>query len=226
MLRCASSLVIAAYATVRLIPQNSRALPAAILRSRPFSRPLKLFTRPSRLDEEVKLKDSITQEDVLQILKMVEASNTDELHLEMGDLKLIIRRANPRTERREGSAGFVTESRSPAFAERTVSIADSQTDKASASSADATEGLIPIQSPMLGTFYKAPKPGAPPFVEVGQWVSEEDTLCIIEVMKLFSTIKAGVRGRVVRICAEDGQMVEFKQTLFLVESVADEGHPG
>jgi acetyl-CoA carboxylase biotin carboxyl carrier protein len=61
---------------------------------------------------------------------------------------------------------------------------------------------------------------------VGQWVSEEDTLCIIEVMKLFSTIKAGVRGRVVRICAEDGQMVEFKQTLFLVASVADEGHPG
>jgi acetyl-CoA carboxylase biotin carboxyl carrier protein len=172
------------------------------------------------------LKDSITQEDVLQILKMVEASNTDELHLEMGDLKLIIRRANPRTERREGAAGFVTELRSPVFAERPVSVADTQADKASASSADETEGLIPIQSPMLGTFYKAPKPGAPPFVEVGQWVSEEDTLCIIEVMKLFSTIKAGVRGRVVRICAEDGQMVEFKQTLFLVESVADEGHPG
>ena len=172
------------------------------------------------------MKDSITQEDVLQILKMVEASNTDELHLETGDLKLIIRRANPRTERREGSAGFVAESRSPAFAERPVSVADTQADKASASSADETEGLTPIQSPMLGTFYKAPKPGAPPFVEVGQWVSEEDTLCIIEVMKLFSTIKAGVRGRVVRICVEDGQMVEFKQTLFLVASVADEGHPG
>jgi len=184
------------------------------------------WKRSQRLDEEVKLKDSITQEDVLQIMKMVEASNTDELHLETGDLKLIIRRANPRTERREGSADFVSESRSPAFAERPVSVADTQPDKASASSADETEGLMPIQSPMLGTFYKAPKPGAPPFVEVGQLVSEEDTLCIIEVMKLFSTIKAGVRGRVVRICAEDGQMVEFKQTLFLVESVADEGHPG
>jgi acetyl-CoA carboxylase biotin carboxyl carrier protein len=184
------------------------------------------WKRSQRLDKEVKLKDSITQEDVLLILKMVEASNTDELHLETGDLKLIIRRANPRTERGEGSAGFVTESRLPAFAERPVSVADTQADKASASSAAETEGLMPIQSPMLGTFYKAPKPGAPPFVEVGQLVSEEDTLCIIEVMKLFSTIKAGVRGRVVRICAEDGQMVEFKQTLFMVESVADEGHPG
>jgi len=62
-------------------------------------------------------------------------------------------------------------------------------------------------------------------VEVGQWVSEEDTVCIIEVMKLFSTIKAGVRGRIVRIGAEDGQMVEFNQTLFWVEAAADEGPP-
>lgn len=169
--------------------------------------------------------DSITQEDVLQILKIVEASNTDELHLETGDLKLILRKANPQATKRAGSDDLLIESRTPAFAEKTVSVADTQADKASSSSADETEGLIPIQSPMLGTFYKAPKPGAPPFVEVGQLVSEEDTLCIIEVMKLFSTIKAGVRGRIARICAEDGQMVEFKQTLFLVESVADEGHP-
>jgi len=169
--------------------------------------------------------DSITQEDVLQILKMVEASNTDELHLETGDLKLIIRRATPRTESREGSADFMIESRSPAPAARPVPAADTQADKASSSPADETEGLIPIQAPMLGTFYKAPKPGAPPFVEVGQWVSEEDTVCIIEVMKLFSTIKAGVRGRIVRICAEDGQMVEFKQTLYCVEAAADEGPP-
>jgi acetyl-CoA carboxylase biotin carboxyl carrier protein len=169
--------------------------------------------------------DSITQEDVLQILKMVEASNTDELHLETGDLKLILRRASPRTERREGSTEFVTESRPPAFAEKPVSVADTQVNMAPSSSADETEGLIPIQSPMLGTFYKAPKPGAPPFVKVGQWVSEEDTVCIIEVMKLFSTIKAGVRGRIVRICAEDGQMVEFHQALFWVDAAAEEAHP-
>ena len=169
--------------------------------------------------------DSITQEDVLNILKIVEASNTDELHLEAGDLKLIIRKSNPRTAKSARSAGSMIESRSPAFAEKTASVADTQADKASSSSADEIEGLIPIQSPMLGTFYKAPKPGAPPFVKLGQLVSKEDTLCIIEVMKLFSTIKAGVRGRIARICAEDGQMVEFKQTLFLVEPVADEGHP-
>jgi acetyl-CoA carboxylase biotin carboxyl carrier protein len=169
--------------------------------------------------------DSITQEDVLQILKMVEASNMDELHLETGDLKLILIRKNPRTERREESADLVSELRQPAFAPEPVSVADTQVDKASASSVDQTEGLIPIQSPMLGTFYRAPKPGAPPFVKVGQWVSEEDTVCIIEVMKLFSTIKSGVRGRVVRICAEDAQMVEFHQPLFWVDAAVEEARP-
>jgi len=172
------------------------------------------------------MNDSLTQEDVLQILKIIEASNTDELHLETGDLKLIIRRSNPRMERPEGSSDFVTESRSPALTERPIPVADIQDSTRLLSSSDATEGLIPIQSPMLGTFYRAPKPGAPPFVEAGQRVSEDDTLCIIEVMKLFSTIKARVKGRIVRICAEDGQLVEFKQILFWVEPVADEGSPG
>ena len=168
--------------------------------------------------------DWITQEDVLQIMKLVEASNTDELHLETGDLKLILRRRSVRAESGERSANFMAEAGPTAPAERPVSIADTQTAKASASSAEI-EGRTQIQSPMLGTFYKAPKPGAPPFVEVGQWVSEEDTVCVIEVMKLFSTIRAGVRGRIVQVCVEDAQMVEFNQTLFLVDAPAAEVHP-
>ena len=70
---------------------------------------------------------------------------------------------------------------------------------------------------MLGTFYRAPKPGAPPFVEEGQMVNVDDTVCIIEVMKLFNTVKSDVRGRIAKILVEDAQMVEFKQALFLVE---------
>jgi biotin carboxyl carrier protein len=73
---------------------------------------------------------------------------------------------------------------------------------------------------MLGTFYRTPKPGSPPFVEVGAVVGEEDPVCIIEVMKLFNTVRAGVRGRIAGICAEQGQLVEFQQTLFLVEKVS------
>ena len=83
------------------------------------------------------------------------------------------------------------------------------------------EGLVPIRSPMLCTFYKSPKPGDPSFVEQGQVVDEDATVCIIEVMKLFSTIHAGVRGRIARICADDGQLVEYNQVLFLVEPQTD-----
>ncbi len=75
------------------------------------------------------------------------------------------------------------------------------------------DGLIPIQSPLLGTFYRGPKPGAPPFVEVGSRVMKDDTVCLIEVMKTFTTLKSGVEGRIAKICAENAQMVEYQQTL-------------
>jgi acetyl-CoA carboxylase biotin carboxyl carrier protein len=79
------------------------------------------------------------------------------------------------------------------------------------------DGLIPINSPLLGIFYRAPKPGAPPFVEIGSYVTEDDTVCLVEVMKLFNTVKAGVKGRIAKICIENNQVVEYNQTLFLVE---------
>ena len=82
----------------------------------------------------------------------------------------------------------------------------------------AMEGFVAIKAPMLGTFYRTPKPGAPPFVEVGAMVAKDDPVCIIEVMKLFNTVKAGVQGKIARICAEQGQMVEYQQILFLVEN--------
>jgi acetyl-CoA carboxylase biotin carboxyl carrier protein len=79
------------------------------------------------------------------------------------------------------------------------------------------ENCVPIKAPMLGTFYRAAKPDAPPFVEVGQLVTKEDVVCIIEVMKLFNMVRAGVQGRIAKICAENTQLVEYHQVLFLVE---------
>ena len=75
---------------------------------------------------------------------------------------------------------------------------------------------------MMGTFYRSPKPGDPVFVEEGQIVNEDTTICIIEVMKLFSTIHAGMKGRIVKICAEDSQLVEYDQVLFLIEPETDQ----
>ncbi len=74
-----------------------------------------------------------------------------------------------------------------------------------------------LKSPMVGTFYRAPSPGAPPFVEIGQSVSKGQTLCIIEAMKLLNEIESDVSGTVKAILVENGQPVEYGQPLFLIE---------
>ncbi len=74
-----------------------------------------------------------------------------------------------------------------------------------------------IKSPMVGTFYRAPAPEAPPFVEVGQEIQVGQVLCILEAMKLMNEIKAEIKGRIVQISVENAQPVEFGQTLFIVE---------
>jgi len=74
-----------------------------------------------------------------------------------------------------------------------------------------------LKSPMVGTFYRAPSPGSPPFVEIGQAVSKGQTLCIIEAMKLLNEIESDVAGTVKAILVENGQPVEYGQPLFLID---------
>ena len=80
-------------------------------------------------------------------------------------------------------------------------------------------GLVAVESPMVGTFYRAPQPGAPAFVEVGDAVSTGQTLCILEAMKLMNEVKAEVEGIVRAIHAENAQAVEYGQLLFELEPV-------
>ena len=164
--------------------------------------------------------EPITQEDVFLILKLIEESKYNELHLEIGDLKLDVKK--------QGDRASVVDSRClpEKSAKQAVPAAPPEETKEegvpdTAEAITDESGLMPIKASILGTFYRAPKPGAPPFVEVGQNITADDTVCIIEVMKLFNTVKAGVSGRVARICAKDGEMVEFQQTLFLVEEADD-----
>jgi acetyl-CoA carboxylase biotin carboxyl carrier protein len=77
--------------------------------------------------------------------------------------------------------------------------------------------LVPIEAPMVGTFYRAPAPGAEPFVGEGDVVKPGQVLCIIEAMKLMNEIEAKVSGRIARVLVENGQPVEYGQHLFLVE---------
>ena len=76
-----------------------------------------------------------------------------------------------------------------------------------------------IASPMVGTFYRAPSPESPPFIEAGQMVEIGQVVCIVEAMKLMNEIKSEIRGKVVEAAVENAQPVEFGQTLFVVEPV-------
>ncbi len=91
----------------------------------------------------------------------------------------------------------------------------------SESSAPAQEEAPPaghqVKSPMVGTFYRAPSPGAKPFVDIGQQVKVGDTLCIIEAMKMLNQIEADKDGKIVAILVENGQPVEYEQPLFIIE---------
>ncbi|HEJ83039.1 MAG TPA: acetyl-CoA carboxylase biotin carboxyl carrier protein [Desulfobacteraceae bacterium] len=177
--------------------------------------------------------DTISQDEVIQILKIVEESSFDELCLEMENFKLVLKKhggseisqrlsqpgqifTHPEVGQARQSVPTDAKQREP---EKLASVSEKDRHEIEVMEGNQEEGCIPIRSPMLGTFYRAPKPGAPPFVEVGRWVSADDSVCIIEVMKLFNTVKANVRGRIAKICAENGQMVEYQQTLFLVEEV-------
>lgn len=159
---------------------------------------------------------NLTEDDVLQILKLIEGSSFNELHLEMGDLKLTFKKGGSITTQ-PGECVSNTPAAPPvskgAEVQQIRTEAQGSGDKAFSVS---QEGFTPIQSPMLGIFYGCSAPGVPPYVDVGTFVKEEDTVCLIEVMKVFNAIKAGLRGTVEKICAESGQLVEYGQPLFYI----------
>lgn len=142
-----------------------------------------------------------------KLVKLVSESNLTELVLEDGEQAIELRKEKE----------FVTAS--------TVSVAPSVSVAAPAATAvEAPKAEAapvkkgtPVTSPMVGTFYLSPSPGSPAFVEVGKTISAGQVVCIIEAMKLMNEIESEVSGKVVEICAKDGQPVEFGQVLMYVE---------
>lgn len=159
---------------------------------------------------------SLTAKDVAEITKLLEESDFDELCLELDGMKLNLRRrgAPPVAEGRPAAgAGPVV-----AGVQRVATAAQSAEPAEPDAASDPLEHRV--AAPLLGTFYRSPKPGAPPFVEVGSEVEPDTVIGIIEVMKLMNTARAGVHGRVTRILARDGVLVEYGETLLLVSRIA------
>ena len=138
------------------------------------------------------------------LLRLMEGNEVEELELEEGGRRVRIRR-------RSAQAAVVPTGSVPMAP---VGHAGTQIP-----AAPETAGLIPVEAPMVGTFYRAAAPGAEPYVKEGDVVQKGTVVCIIEAMKLMNEIETEVKGRVARIVVENGQPVEFGQTLFLLEPV-------
>ena len=149
---------------------------------------------------------SLTAADIQEIMRLVEESHFDELLLETQGVKLHLRRSGT-------SASMVpVAATASAVAPAAPAAAAPKPAPAERAAGDGQD----VTSPMLGTFYRSPKPGAPPYVEVGAQVEADTVICIIEVMKLMNTVRAGVKGRVTQILPADGALVEFGETLIRV----------
>lgn len=161
---------------------------------------------------------ALSNDDIFKIVKIIEESGYDEVRLEVGDFKVHVRK---HADGHGAVAPSGMEERTPsppALPSAAPRSAPAQEPPARKSAEEPVpQGAIVVCSPMLGTFYRAPSPGEKPFVDVGAKVGPDDTLCLVEVMKLFNSIKAGVSGTVVKILAENATMVEHGQALIYVQ---------
>lgn len=139
---------------------------------------------------------ALSDDDVREILRLIDESPLEELRIETEGFSLHVSR---------GPAAGLPLAAGPALEPA-----------AQPASASPHDGLVAIEAPMIGTFYRAPAPGAPPFVEVGASVEPHTVVCIIEAMKMMNSVPAGVAGTIVEVCPENAHPVEYGQPLFRV----------
>lgn len=152
--------------------------------------------------------------DLKVLVKMITETDITEFEMESGEERIFLKRgsepqivqyqtAQPQMYAAPPAMATAPASAAPAAPAAPVTVTDEKGEK--------------IASPIVGTFYRAPAPDAAPFVEVGQVVEKGQTLCIVEAMKLMNEIEAEFRCKIVKICRENAEPVEFNDTLFTVE---------
>jgi acetyl-CoA carboxylase biotin carboxyl carrier protein len=182
----------------------------------------------------------LTNADVADILALLDSLPYDSLDVETPRFRLTLRRApgggwteesqvlaepvvvTPTSNGTSGSSAaspdISVKSGGTPSAGTTAAAGAGETDDSSG--AAAADGLAVVPAPLPGTFYRAPRPGADPFVEVGDLVSADTVVAIVETMKLMNSVHAGAGGRVARICLENGEFAPAGSTLMLIEPEA------
>ncbi len=171
---------------------------------------------------------SFTIEDIEQVLRIIQECEDCALHMKIGDLELSFTRGDvgdgtgsSMDLSRESTVSQPVQLEQKATAAATTSVEKEAPETTAAAPAEKEEetieeGLVPIEASVVSVFYRRPSPDEPPFVEVGSEVEEDTVVCLLEVMKCFRSVTAGVQGRVEKICVENAQLVEPGTALFLI----------
>ena len=168
---------------------------------------------------------SLTHSDIAEIIRLVDQSTLDEFTVEVGDLTVEVRRkgaAATGASATPAPAAPAVSPAPPAPAPSTPPVpAAPVPESAPAVPGEPAlgEGQVAVRSPMVGTFYRRPSPDEPPYVDVGSEFEVDAPLGLVEVMKLYTTIYAKTPGRIARVCANDAELVEYDQILFVIDPV-------
>jgi acetyl-CoA carboxylase biotin carboxyl carrier protein len=155
---------------------------------------------------------------IQELIKMINKSNIGELVIEEKGFKLSIKQKEEPVPNIYAAPLAASPVAIPTMAAAPVTQqAVAPASEKSKAAEQAADNLVTIKSPMIGTFYRSSSPGKPPFIEPGDEVNPGKVVCIIEAMKLFNEIESEIKGRIVKVLAEDASPVEYDQPLFLVE---------
>lgn len=156
---------------------------------------------------------SLRHEDVLEIIKLVEMGDAfNDFKLRYEGFEIEISKGGGRAVVQTTAPAVIAQPAAPVLAPRPEAAAP-----VTPSVATIGDGMVVVTAPMVGTFYRASEPGAKPFVKVGSRVQANDTVCIIEVMKLMNALGAEAAGVVVDVLVADGQTVEYGQPLIVID---------
>ena len=160
----------------------------------------------------------MNQKELKELIEFLIEKDIAEFELERGDVKVRIKRGGEHTVvHTQGEPRFYAVPPAPAPELGAVPVAvPAPSTPAPAAAPAPEEGLHTVKSPIVGTFYEAPSPGAPPFVKVGDMVEVGQVLCIVEAMKLLNEIESDFAGEIVKKLAVNGQPIEYGQELFVI----------
>jgi len=154
---------------------------------------------------------------IQELIRLINKSNIGEISVEEKGFKIVIKQKQDQVQQVVAAPMYAQAPMASAPAAPLPAASAPAAEKSKPAAEPAASNLLTIKSPMIGTFYRRPSPDKPLFAEIGDEVTPGKVVCIIEAMKLFNEIESEVKGKIVKILAEDASPVEYDQPLFLVD---------